>query len=176
LQARSTALIAMFAAFCFVVMMFNVPVPGGTSGHALGIGIAAAMLGPWPTIMTMSIALTIQALLFGDGGVTTLGVALLFQDPDVQLFCPAVRDEVAFDPLQLPISDVEVNRRVEKALRAFGISHLAERSPHYLSGGEKRRVGLAALFVMDPPVLLLDEPTSGLDPLSQSRLVDLLLD
>ena len=63
----------MFAAFSFVVMMFNVPLPGGTTGHALGVGIAVIVLGPWGSILAISIALAIQALFFGDGGVTTLG-------------------------------------------------------------------------------------------------------
>lgn len=72
-SARSSALMALFAAFCFVVMMFNVPLPGGTSGHALGVGIATAILGPWQAIVALSIALTVQAGLFGDGGITTLG-------------------------------------------------------------------------------------------------------
>jgi cobalt/nickel transport system permease protein len=65
--------ISLFAAFSFVVMMFNVPLPGGTTAHALGVTVAAIVLGPSGSILAMSIALTIQALFFGDGGVTTLG-------------------------------------------------------------------------------------------------------
>lgn len=103
-------------------------------------------------------------------------VALLFQDPDVQLFCPSVWDEVAFGPSQVFTSDEEIQFRVSEALEAFEITHLADRSPHYLSAGEKKRVGLASLFAIKPPVLLLDEPTAGLDPRSQRRLIDILLD
>jgi cobalt/nickel transport system permease protein len=73
LHTRLVPLLSLFSAFSFVVMMFNVPLPGGTSGHAIGLGLAAAVLGPWASIVAISIALTIQALFFGDGGVTALG-------------------------------------------------------------------------------------------------------
>jgi len=73
LATRAIPLISVFAAFCFVVMMFNVPLPGGTTGHAVGVGISAIVLGPWGSILAISIALAIQALFFGDGGITTLG-------------------------------------------------------------------------------------------------------
>jgi cobalt/nickel transport system permease protein len=66
-------LLSVFAAFSFLVMMFNLPLPGGTTGHALGVAIAAIILGPWASILALSIALLIQALFFGDGGITTLG-------------------------------------------------------------------------------------------------------
>ena len=70
---RTIPLISVFAAFSFVIMMFNIPLPGGTSGHAVGIGVATIVLGPWGSILAISIALAIQALFFGDGGITTLG-------------------------------------------------------------------------------------------------------
>ncbi len=73
LATRAISLISVFAAFCFVVMMFNVPLPGGTTGHAVGVGIATIVLGPWGSILAVSIAISIQALFFGDGGITTLG-------------------------------------------------------------------------------------------------------
>ena len=73
LATRAIPLISVFAAFSFVVMMFNVPLPGGTTGHALGVGVAVIVLGPWGSILAISIALAIQALFFGDGGITTLG-------------------------------------------------------------------------------------------------------
>ncbi len=73
LQARTIPLISVFAAFSFVVMMFNIPLPGGTTGHAVGIAVAAIVLGPSGAILSLSIALAIQALFFGDGGITTLG-------------------------------------------------------------------------------------------------------
>ena len=73
MQTTAVPLIALVSAFCFVVMMFNVPLPGGTSGHAVGMGIAAIVLGPWPAIAAISIALLVQAVFFGDGGLTTFG-------------------------------------------------------------------------------------------------------
>ena len=73
LKARHVPLFAMSAAFSFVIMMFNVPIPGGTTGHATGAAVIAILLGPWAAILSVSIALIIQALLFGDGGITALG-------------------------------------------------------------------------------------------------------
>jgi len=73
LSTRLIPLLSVFAAFSFLVMMFNLPLPGGTTGHALGVAIASIVLGPWASILAVSIALLIQALFFGDGGITTLG-------------------------------------------------------------------------------------------------------
>jgi cobalt/nickel transport system ATP-binding protein len=103
-------------------------------------------------------------------------VGLVFQNPDVQLFNATVFDEVAFSPLQLRWPKNEVRERVNEILHRFGIAHLKDRIPHRLSGGEKKRVALASVLVLDPAVLLLDEPTAGLDPRSQSQLIDLLVE
>ena len=101
-------------------------------------------------------------------------VGLVFQNPDVQLFNPTVFDEVAFGPLQLRWPTEQIRERVAQTLEQMEISHLKERSPHRLSGGEKQRVALASVLVLDPEVLLLDEPTAALDPKSQSQMVDFL--
>jgi cobalt/nickel transport system ATP-binding protein len=101
-------------------------------------------------------------------------VALVFQNPDVQLFNPTVFDEVAFGPLQMGWTSPEVIERVNAALEQMGIVALRDRSPYRLSGGEKKRVALASVIVLDPDVLLLDEPTAMLDPRSQSQLIDLI--
>jgi cobalt/nickel transport system ATP-binding protein len=103
-------------------------------------------------------------------------VALVFQNPDVQLFNPTVFDEVAFAPLQLRWAKDEIRRRVGETLELMEIAHLKDRSPHRLSGGEKKRVALASVLILDPEVLLLDEPTAALDPKSQGRIVDFLVD
>src|SRR5207253_2403456 len=95
-------------------------------------------------------------------------------NPDVQMFNPTVLDEVAFGPLQLGLPSDAVRARVEETLRELDITHLRDRAPHRLSGGEKKRVALASVLVLDPEVLLLDEPTAALDPRSQSQLIDLL--
>jgi len=103
-------------------------------------------------------------------------VALVFQNPDVQLFNPSVFDEVAFGPLQLRWPKAKIIERVDAVLASLQIEHLKDRAPHRLSGGEKKRVALASVLVLDPEVLLLDEPTSALDPRSQSRMIDFLID
>ena len=102
-------------------------------------------------------------------------VGLVFQNPDVQLFNPTVFDEVAFAPLQLRCPQEEITRRVADALDLMEITHLRHRPPHRLSGGEKKRVALASVLVLDPEVLLLDEPTAALDPRSQGQIIDLLV-
>jgi cobalt/nickel transport system permease protein len=73
LSTRLVPLLALSSAFCFVIMMFNIPLPGGTTGHAVGVGAATVVLGPWASMLSLSIALLIQAVFFGDGGITTLG-------------------------------------------------------------------------------------------------------
>jgi cobalt/nickel transport system ATP-binding protein len=102
-------------------------------------------------------------------------VGLIFQNPDVQLFNPTVFDEVAFGPLQMRWKTADVRDRVDEILNRFGIFHLKDRIPHRLSGGEKKKVALASVLVLDPAVLLLDEPTAALDPRSQSQFIDLLV-
>ncbi len=104
------------------------------------------------------------------------GVGLVFQNPDVQIFNPTVFDEVAFGPLQMRWPKAEVRERVEAAMEQYHIAHLRDRAPHRLSGGEKKRVALASVLVLDPEVLLLDEPTAALDPRSQSELIDRLVE
>ena len=73
LHTRLVPLLSLFAAFSFVIMMFNLPLPGGTTGHAVGIGLAAVVLGPWAAMLAISVAIVIQALFFGDGGITAIG-------------------------------------------------------------------------------------------------------
>ncbi len=73
LHTRLVPLVSLFAAFSFVIMMFNLPLPGGTTGHAVGIGLAAVVLGPWAAMLAVSTAIVIQALFFGDGGITAIG-------------------------------------------------------------------------------------------------------
>ena len=101
-------------------------------------------------------------------------VALVFANPDVQLFNPTVWDEVAFAPLQLRWPKEQLVTQVDRTLQLMGIAHLRERPPYRLSGGEKKRVALASVLVLEPDVLLLDEPTATLDPRSQSQIIDLI--
>ena len=101
-------------------------------------------------------------------------VALVFQNPDAQLFNPTVFDELAFAPLQLAWSKEQILSRVEQTLEYMRLAALRDRPPYRLSGGEKKRVALASVLVLDPDVLLLDEPTATLDPRSQSQIIDLI--
>jgi cobalt/nickel transport system ATP-binding protein len=101
-------------------------------------------------------------------------VGLVFQNPDIQLFNPTVFDEVAFGPLQLGWPRAEILERVHATLEWIGAEHLKDRAPYRLSGGEKKRVAIASVVVLDPDVLLLDEPTASLDPRSQSQVIELL--
>lgn len=101
-------------------------------------------------------------------------VGLVFQDPDDQLFCPTVEEDVAFGPRQLGLTDAEVSARVQDALGRVGLAGSGHRATHHLSHGEKRRACLAGVLACAPSVLVLDEPTSDLDPRGRRELKALL--
>ncbi|HVU86878.1 MAG TPA: ABC transporter ATP-binding protein [Pirellulales bacterium] len=101
-------------------------------------------------------------------------VGLLFQDPDDQLFGTTVREDVAFGPLNLGLAAEEVRRRVDEALAVVGLSALADRVPHHLSMGERKRACLAGIIACEPKLLALDEPTANLDPRARRQLMRLL--
>jgi cobalt/nickel transport system ATP-binding protein len=101
-------------------------------------------------------------------------VGLVFQDPDDQLFCPTVREDVAFGPQQLGLGDEEVAARVETSLAQVGLAGFGHRATHHLSHGEKRRACLAGVLACAPAILVLDEPTSDLDPRGRREFKALL--
>jgi len=101
-------------------------------------------------------------------------VGLLFQDPDDQLFCPTVAEDIAFGPLNLGKSRAEVQHIVRRTLQLLDLEHLEDRVTHHLSGGEKRLVSIATVLAMEPDVLLLDEPTAGLAEDMVERVSDIL--
>jgi cobalt/nickel transport system ATP-binding protein len=99
-------------------------------------------------------------------------VGLVFQNPDDQLFCPTVREDVAFGADNLGLLDAEVRDRVDRALQMTGIEHLADRAPHQLSGGEKCMAAIASVLVMHPRLMLYDEPTAHLDLAARRQLIE----
>jgi cobalt transport protein ATP-binding subunit len=136
-----------------------------------------------------TLLLHLNGILPGNGAVRIMGqsldqsnlrqirkqVGLLFQDPNDQLFCPTVFEDIAFGPLNLGVPEDEVPRRVEKALSDAGLEHsIRSRSSHHLSLGERRRVSLATVLAMEPAILGMDEPTSNLDPRNRRHLIEVV--
>jgi cobalt/nickel transport system ATP-binding protein len=101
-------------------------------------------------------------------------LGIIFQDSDVALFNSTVWNDVVFGPLHMGLPVEEVKARGNRALERLGISHLRDRAPYRLSGGEKRKVSIASVLSIEPEILLFDEPTSDLDPRSRRLVVDLL--
>jgi cobalt/nickel transport system ATP-binding protein len=101
-------------------------------------------------------------------------VGFVFQNSDAQVFSATVREEIAFGPLNMGLSRDEARDRVEDTLAMLDIVDLAERAPYQLSAGQKKRVAIASVLVMNPEVLLFDEPTAALDPRTQQWLVELI--
>ena len=153
----------------------------------VGHGERVAVLGPNGAGKT-TFVFHLNALLQGSGqlevaGITVTGktirelrsrVGLVFQDPDDQLFMPTVREDVAFGPLNQGLTLEEALTRVDEALDAVRVSHTADRAPHQLSMGERRRVAIATVLAMRPHLLVLDEPTANLDPRARRELVTVL--
>jgi cobalt/nickel transport system ATP-binding protein len=102
-------------------------------------------------------------------------VGFVFQDPNDQLFAPTVKQDVAFGPLNLGIPAEQVKKIVEEALKTVGMDEFANKPPHFLSLGQKKRVALAGVLAMHPEVIIMDEPTSNLDPRATSEILHLLL-
>jgi cobalt/nickel transport system ATP-binding protein len=105
-----------------------------------------------------------EAIASGNLAAIRRQVGLVFQDPDDQLFCPTVGEDVAFGPQQLGLDEAEIRQRVDKALAQVGLAGFENRATHHLSHGEKRRACVAGVLACEPVVLVLDEPTSDLDP------------
>jgi cobalt/nickel transport system ATP-binding protein len=99
----------------------------------------------------------------------------VFQNPEVQLFCPTVREDIAFGPLCMGLAVEETEKFTQGIANELGITELLDRPPHRLSIGEKKKVAIATALVMDPEVIIMDEPTAGLDPLTTRHIIDLLI-
>ncbi len=120
--------------------------------------------------------LEVAGIRVGEGDVRDLraAVGLVFQDPDDQLFMPTVAEDVAFGPLNLGLPRDEVRERVDAALAAVRMEHVADRAPHQLSLGQRRRVAIATVLAMRPRLLVLDEPSANLDPRARRELLEVL--
>lgn len=165
---------------------YDRPVLKGIS-FELGEGERAALLGPNGAGKS-TLLLHLNGVLRGDGQVTVAGhrledatlarirglVGLVFQDPDDQLFCSTLYDDVAYGPRYQGLPAAEVDRRTRAALRAVGLEDRADAAPHHLSGGQKKRAALATVLSMEPQLLVLDEPTAGLDARARRQLLDAL--
>lgn len=151
-------------------------------------GERVALLGPNGAGKT-TLVLHLNGVLRPDSGTVTISglpvaedsllevrrrVGIVFQDPDDQLFMPTVRQDVAFGPRNLGLRGAELDTRVEEALAAVEVSDLADRPPHHLSFGQRRRVAVATVLAMEPEILVLDEPSSNLDPAARREVADIL--
>jgi cobalt/nickel transport system ATP-binding protein len=101
-------------------------------------------------------------------------VGIVFQDPDDQLFMPRVREDVAFGPANLGLRGDALNDRAMAALEMVGMAEYADRPPHHLSFGQRKRVAVATVLAMEPEILVLDEPSSNLDPASRREFADVV--
>ncbi|MBN2248495.1 MAG: energy-coupling factor ABC transporter ATP-binding protein [Coriobacteriia bacterium] len=165
----------------------------GTSVHLCGLdflahtGARVAVLGPNGSGKTTMLYHILGLMKPQEGAVTVFGVSpseqwptirrrigVVLQNVDEQLLAPTVIDDVMFSPRQYGMTEADALAAAHRALDLLGINDLADRVPHNLSGGEKRKVALAGALVMDPELLILDEPFEGLDPKSRSGLLALL--
>ncbi|MFD1933052.1 energy-coupling factor ABC transporter ATP-binding protein [Nonomuraea mangrovi] len=155
---------------------------------SIGRGERVALLGPNGAGKTTLVMHLNGILTAGHGTVSVAGtpvradtlkevrqrVGLVFQDPDDQLFMPTVRDDVAFGPANMGVRGEELERRVKNALDRVGMADHLDRPPHHLSFGQRRRVAVATVLVMEPEILVLDEPSSNLDPAARRELAEIL--
>ncbi len=175
------------------ITRLNYTYPDGTKaleGIDLDVrkGERVALVGPSGAGKS-TLLLHLNGILNGTGTVRVMGqaieggnlrdirrqVGLVFQDPNDQLFCPTVFEDVAFGPLNLSMPPAEIPHRVEKALRDVGLEQSVRlRSSHHLSMGERKRAALAAVLVMEPAILALDEPSTNLDPRNRRHLIEVL--
>ncbi len=111
---------------------------------------------------------------FNEGFRSRLG--FVFQNTEAQLFSATVREEIAFGPLNMGLDQAEVVQRTDDLCELFGLTEVIDRAPYQLSGGQKKRVAIASVLVMNPQVVLFDEPTAALDPETQSWFLDLIVE
>ncbi|MEA3401935.1 MAG: ATP-binding cassette domain-containing protein [Armatimonadota bacterium] len=166
--------------------------PDGTEAlHAVSLtlqeGASLGLIGPNGAGKS-TLLLHLNGILHGSGSVSVRGrpveqwpsaelratVGVVFEDPTDQLFMPTVLDDVCFGPLNMGLAPEEARERAEDVLRSVGAQELADRAPHHLSAGQRRRVALAAVLAMEPELLVIDEPVMALDPEGREEVIALL--
>ena len=173
-------------------LKFAYPYPANLVVNDISLSIASgemvAICGPNGSGKTTLLKLLAGILLPQEGEVAISGqkldkknrnqafnhVGILFQDPNDQLFCPVVAEDVSYGPANLGLPEAEIQRLSETAMDLMTVSHLAQRPIHRLSHGEMKKVGLAGIIAMRPPLIFLDEPSAGLDPSGARELVHLI--
>jgi energy-coupling factor transporter ATP-binding protein EcfA2 len=142
---------------------------GPGHGHLLGMGRSNGRRARTPSVW-------VDGLEVNDRNAREVRrrVGLVFQDPDDQLFCNSVIEDVAFGPLNLGLGPTEARRIALECLARVGLADAVDRQPHHLSFGERKRVCLAGVLACRPSVLVLDEPTANLDPRARRRLIQLI--
>ena len=103
-------------------------------------------------------------------------IGYIFQNPDVQLFNATVYDEIAFGPRQMNLNEEIIHQRINELLIYLNIQHLQDRPPYHLSGGEQKKVALAAILALNPDILMIDEPLNGLDNKTRQWFKEFLID
>jgi len=143
---------------------------------ANGAGKTSLLLALVGILPVKSGAITIDGLELNPANLTELRrrTGLVFQNPEDQLFMPSIWEDLAFGPRNMGLAEEEVRRRIDEVLDVLKITHLKDRSPLKLSGGEKRLTALATVLTMEPRVMLLDEPSAFLDPKSRRGLIKTL--
>jgi len=171
---------------------FNFSYPDGRSAlkglsFDISSGETVAVIGPNGAGKT-TLLLALNGILRGKGSIKVEDlevsgsnlkeirkrVGVVFQDPDDQLFCPTVNEDVMFGLLNLGLSDEDVQRKTIETLKILELEEFGELLSHHLSAGEKKRVALATVLAMEPDIIALDEPTANLDPRSRRHLIETL--
>lgn len=154
---------------------------------SLGKGQSLGIIGPNGSGKS-TLLLHLNGVLKQDGAVKIFGdlikkqniktirrkVGIVFQDPNDQLFMPTVFDDVAFGPLNLGMDRDQIEKKVKNTMKQLGLNGYEEKNPSHLSLGERKKVSLATVLVLEPQILVLDEPTANLDPGSKKSFINIL--
>lgn len=141
-----------------------------------GAGKSTLLLHLNGTLRPTAGSITVSGMPVNDRNVRTIRrkVGMVFQDPDDQLFMPTVSEDISFGLLNLGLSEDQVRQKTNAILKQFGMSAYADKMPHHMSFGEKKKIALAGILVLEPEIIVFDEPTANLDPRSRNEFIELL--